>query len=79
MTVFGQPLGTLAVKLEASFLIKPGMLEIESGKIRKIQAGDIESTGHCSFMGVPVMETKTVTIKLPGVYDLKEGIEITKA
>ncbi len=79
VTVLGQALGTLAVKLEASFLIKPGMLEIEGGKIRKIQTGDIEGTGHCSFMGVPVMETKTVTIHLPGVYDLKEGVEIMKA
>jgi hypothetical protein len=77
VSAFGQALGTLAVKLEATFLIKSGMLEVQDGKIKKIQTGDIESTGQLHYMNVPVMETKKIVIHIPGAYDLKEGVEIT--
>jgi hypothetical protein len=75
ISVHEQPIGSLTVKFEASFLIKGGMIEIEDGKIRKIQTGDIESTGKMQFMGVPVMEKK-ITFQIPGEYDLKAPVEI---
>lgn len=75
VTIYDQNMGTLAVKLDAAFLIKGAILEVQDGKIKKIQTGDVESSGRFSFSGVPIMEKK-VLIKIPGAYDLKEGVEI---
>lgn len=75
VTLFEQNLGTLSVKLDAAFLIKGGILEVQDGKIKKIQTGDIESTGRLSLSGVPVMEKK-VKVRIPGVYDLGDGVAI---
>jgi hypothetical protein len=75
VSVYEKPIGTLAVKFDASFLVKGGMLEVQDGKINKIVAGNIEGTGKLQFMGVPVMEKKT-TFPIPGEYDLKEPVAI---
>jgi hypothetical protein len=75
VSVLGQSIGNLPVKLEAAFLIKGATLEVQDGKIKKIQIGDLDSTGQLQFLGVPVLEKK-ITIHIPGAYDLKEGVEI---
>jgi hypothetical protein len=75
VSVYEQPVGTLSVKLEASFIIKGGMLEVQDGKIKRIMAGNIEGTGKLQFMGVPLMEKKT-TFHIPGGYDLKKPVPI---
>jgi hypothetical protein len=75
VSIHGQPIGSLTVKLEASFLIKGGMLEVQDGKIKKILTGDIEGTCRLQFMGVPIMEKKTV-FRIPGEYDLKKDVVI---
>jgi hypothetical protein len=76
ISLFEQTVCTLTVKFEATFLIKGLILDVQDGKIKKMRTGDIESTGQMQFVGVPVMETKKIIISIPGVYDLKEGVEI---
>lgn len=75
ISIHEQPVGSLSVKFDASFLIKGGMLEVEDGKIQKVQAGDIEGTGKMEFMGMPVMEKKII-FQIPGDYELKSPVAI---
>lgn len=75
VTIFDQPMGKLAVKLDAAFLIKGAILEVQDGKIKKVQTGDVESSGRLHFSGVPIMEKK-VLIRIPAAYDLGDGVPI---
>lgn len=75
ITMFEKTLGTLELKIDADFLIKGAILEISNGRIMKINLSEIECKGKLQLMGVPFLEKKS-SLKIPGVFDLKEGVAI---
>ena len=75
ITMFERTLGTLELKIDADFLIKGAILEISGGRIMKIHLSEIEGKGKLQFLGVPFLEKKS-SLKIPGVFDLKEGVAI---
>jgi hypothetical protein len=75
VTMFERTLGTLVLQIEAKFLIKGVILEISNARIMKLRLSEIDGNIKLQFLGVPFLEKKT-TLKLPGVFDLKEGVAI---
>lgn len=73
--VFGKTFGKFAVQANAQFQFNGAILEIREARIKKVSLSDVKGKLKLTFFGKPLLE-KDSSLKIPGVFDLKEGVEI---